>query len=247
MIIRHDLRPSVIIPEELQNILLFSGGVNQYQESLYRLCLAQDRVSMAAGAWAQWGNTKVADRGDLGIKEAQAMLQRGELPEAIGEYMESKLGEGPQSIIEGMVSVLEYPFAGFILEKWRPPEYFGTPDEWYSFTFRGEPSLGPYPSEGGYDICAGPTPYMPTGEQLRQAIAQDYRRIQSRPASARERLHMRMRAQEAHLEQQKAEENQRIMDVLKDTEQTCKTLSLSAGINRQALADAAGLKGHYGN
>jgi len=55
---------------------------------------------------------------------------------------------------------LKYPWFAhrWILEKWQPPEKFGTPDSWYRQTQEwGQegniPQLGPYPARGRYLFC----------------------------------------------------------------------------------------------
>lgn len=44
------------------------------------------------------------------------------------------------------------------IERWMPPENYGSPDEWYARTVEIEdgirmPALGPYPSRGEYEHC----------------------------------------------------------------------------------------------
>ena len=46
----------------------------------------------------------------------------------------------------------------WVIEKWYPPEHFGSPEAWYKQTKEfGEegniPQLGPYPFRGDYDFC----------------------------------------------------------------------------------------------
>jgi hypothetical protein len=44
------------------------------------------------------------------------------------------------------------------IERWAPPEHYGSPEEWYAKTMETEdgvrlPALGPYPSRGEYEHC----------------------------------------------------------------------------------------------
>ncbi|MGA9142943.1 MAG: hypothetical protein WB007_04220, partial [Candidatus Acidiferrales bacterium] len=44
------------------------------------------------------------------------------------------------------------------IERWMPPESYGSPDDWYAKTIETEdgirvPALGPYPSRGEYEHC----------------------------------------------------------------------------------------------
>ncbi|HXZ12821.1 MAG TPA: hypothetical protein VEG64_10535 [Candidatus Sulfotelmatobacter sp.] len=56
------------------------------------------------------------------------------------------------------------PFDRWHIERWMPPEIYGSPDQWYTQTIEIEdgvriPALGPYPARGEYEHCytlAGP-------------------------------------------------------------------------------------------
>ena len=75
MIVRNDLKPNAaVVPEHLKDAILRVGGKNPYDEPLYRLLLAQDRITRAAGEWAIWADSVPAeDRGSLGIDDIQRM------------------------------------------------------------------------------------------------------------------------------------------------------------------------------
>ena len=50
------------------------------------------------------------------------------------------------------------PLDRWHLERWMPPESYGSPDDWYAQTIETEdgirvPALGPYPSRGEYEHC----------------------------------------------------------------------------------------------
>lgn len=50
------------------------------------------------------------------------------------------------------------PMDRWHIERWTPPEDYGSPEEWYARTTEVEdgirvPSLGPYPSRGEYEHC----------------------------------------------------------------------------------------------
>jgi len=62
------------------------------------------------------------------------------------------------------------------IERWLPPESYGSPEQWYAETMENEngrciPALGPYPSRGEYEHCF--TLEGPRGEfvQLTPAVA----------------------------------------------------------------------------
>jgi hypothetical protein len=92
------------------------------------------------------------------------------------------------------------------IEKWLPPELYGSPRAWYSQTIESEngvsiPALGPYPSRGEYEHCF--TLEGPRGEfvQLTPTVAEHIARAiewsRRAPRSAGKRaLHNREARQE---------------------------------------------------
>ena len=97
------------------------------------------------------------------------------------------------------------------IEKWLPPEAYGSPRAWYAQTIERDngvsiPALGPYPSRGEYEHCF--TLEGPRGEfvQLTPTVAEHIARAiewsRNFPRSARKRsLHDREHRQERSYEQ----------------------------------------------
>jgi hypothetical protein len=97
------------------------------------------------------------------------------------------------------------------IERWLPPEAYGSPRQWYALTIERAngvsiPALGPYPSRGEYEHCF--TLEGPRGEfiQLTPAVAEHIARAIecSRAASrsrSRARLYERERRADRHYEQ----------------------------------------------
>jgi hypothetical protein len=63
------------------------------------------------------------------------------------------------------------------IERWMPPESYGSPQDWYAYTIEREsgvsvPALGPYPERGEYEHCL--TLEGPCGEfvQLTPSVAE---------------------------------------------------------------------------
>lgn len=61
------------------------------------------------------------------------------------------------------------PIDRWHIERWMPPEAYGSPEQWYARTIETEdgigiPALGPYPSRGEYEHCF--TLASPNGEFL---------------------------------------------------------------------------------
>lgn len=51
-----------------------------------------------------------------------------------------------------------FPFNRWHIERWCPPELYGSPADWYARTLEVEgnrsiPALGPYPERGEYELC----------------------------------------------------------------------------------------------
>jgi hypothetical protein len=270
MIVRNDLRSPASVPKDLKKAIKEAGGTNPFKEPLFRLCLAQDRITRAAGAWTKWADdVPVGERGDTGVDIVQGMLrqyrelmtvahmsgmtQHGmeemskKLSEEIDDTLKSRLTAAPLSVEEGMRDVQIYPFEGWILEKWKPAEAFGSPADWESFKFQGVCALGPYPTHGEYEIVAGPTPYLPSADQVRDAIRQNLKAIDTRPASARERVALMMARVEQHQKDKKREAANKAEAFRKETGTIMNRVSLGAGRVRQEMAEKAGLSGHYGN
>lgn len=79
----------------------------------------------------------------------------------IGGKFEDRAENG--SLIREVVQLRfepKYPWLHrWILERWYPPEYYGTPYTWYANTIEREngesiPALGPYPYQGDYEQCS---------------------------------------------------------------------------------------------
>lgn len=271
MIIRNDQRAPSPVPKEIKAAIERVGGTNPYGEPMYRLILAENRVTRAAGEWAIWDDdVPVEERGGVGIDVIQKMLsqfhavidaaiQRGvprfeverlakALSGEIDEVMRTNLAKAPTRIDTGMADVELYPFEGWILEKWKPAESFGSPAQWEEFRFQGANALGPYPVMGEYELVAGPTPYLPSQEQLEDAIRQDFRNIQSRPRSARERVCLLMAKIEQRRKLKAREQANKAEAFQKDGPASLHNrLSLGAGRVMNELAEKAGITEHCGN
>jgi hypothetical protein len=269
-ILRHDLKPNgTTIPKTVKLALAKFGGRNPYGEAIYRLIRAEDRIIKAPGEWNIWPeHLSVEDRGGLAIDVLQkALMQhRAKIEHALvhdnlqdvekaakrfnhefEELLQSRLNAAPLSTVRGMMEVELYPYDGFILEKWHPASHYGSPDEWNRLTFDGMPAAGPYPEYGDYELLAGPTPYMPTIAQLEDAIRQNFRDVQTRPRSSKERVRLLLEKAEQATIQKDKDIRSRADAFRKDTGALMNRLSLGAGRVRQQLADKTGLKGHYGN
>jgi len=120
-------------------------------------------------------------------------------------------GSLPREVVE-LRQEPKYPAVNrWHIERWLPPEIYGSPRQWYAQTIERDngvsiPALGPYPSRGEYEHCF--TLEGPLGEfvQLTPSVAEHIARAiewsQKFPrASRRARLFERERRADRHYEQ----------------------------------------------
>lgn len=246
---RNDLIPSsTTIPKSMKAAILRVGGKNIYNEPMFRLILAETHVRKASGIWNIWAKgLSVDDRGGLGISTIQKMLKEGRSTQEINEYVQERASAHPERVEVGMVNIPAYPYTGFIVEKWKPASTFGTRLDWEAVKFNGDPMAGPYPEFGEYEICAGPTPYMPTESQVEEAIRHTFRQLEDKPSTPQARM-AQMEAQTLAVEEAEAKvQFNKIKDAYMEDALLMKTSSLEAGRVRQEMATRAGLTGHWGN
>ena len=205
-ITRKDLRAAATLPpKQLREALGRFGGLNPYNEPMYRLVLAEDRLQTAAGNWCIWNPTMSQDdKCGLSVADIQTMLREykefvavasmtqprhewekleKELAGTIDEFLTAKLRTPahPDKVVTGMIQLPAYNCKGWILEKWRTAESCGSQADWYQFQFEGQAALGPYPHHGEYSLFAGPTPIRPTFKECQEAIRREMRQIEAKP------------------------------------------------------------------
>lgn len=271
MILRGDLKRPNPAPKSLQDVCLEAGGVTPFGDQMIRLCRAEDRITKAAGEWNTWDeNLSVEERGGLGVSVIQKMLRdrqdvingaritgfpeedirkmTAEMTGMIEEVMQECLNRHPTSVFTGMTEVEVYPNEGWILEKWKPADAFGPPSEWYKYTFQGVASLGPYPTFGIYESFAGPSPDLPTEDDIRLAIHRHFEELDSRPKSPQYLVAQMMSAREERNRKKRAERKADIEAALKDGPAgLTNRISLGAGRVLTELAESIGIRSHVGN
>ena len=126
----------------------------------------------------------------------------------IGGKWEDRDAEGKllREVVEVRLEPKYVPHDRWHIERWLPPESYGSPEQWHAETIeiqngRSIPALGPYPSRGEYEHCF--TLEGPRGEfvQLTPSVARQVARAieasRSLPhAKRREALENRVRRQE---------------------------------------------------
>lgn len=128
-------------PESVLTALEVAGGLNRFNEPNFRVVWGYDRIVPIHGEWQQWEQC-VATLTDK---------QTG--------YSESRLvTKLTSSVIETRQVPKYLPGNCWHLEMWRPPEEYGSPEQWGK---AGEEVIGcqtidtsgPFPSRGEYELC----------------------------------------------------------------------------------------------
>ncbi len=102
-------------------------------------------------------------------------------------------GNVTREIIELREVPKYFPFDRWHIERWMPPETYGSPQQWYGQTIERNdgvsiPALGPYPRRGEYEHCftlAGPRgEFVPLSPSTCEAIARAVEFARAQPTRA---------------------------------------------------------------
>jgi hypothetical protein len=147
-------RPEKDTPTRVREMLASYGGHTPDGRPLWRLVLAANRRVRIAGVMTT-------------------------MPKGI--VLENA---APLRTEEGVFWVQRYENAGWVLERWFPPETWGTETEWEmqkSGADNRTRMRAAWPRHGDYFLMGGPWPAMPGMEMLKQAIRAQVREQQTRP------------------------------------------------------------------
>ena len=140
-------RPEKDTPEAISKMLAAYGGRVPDGRPLWRLVLAQNCRMQAFGVMRH--APKVADASELDLGEVQA-----------------------ERVEEGAFWIPRYKLPGWVLQRWFPPQTWGTRAEWESH--RAEDGVtrlrGKYPENGDYFTMAGPWDSIDAAGDLRAAV-----------------------------------------------------------------------------
>jgi hypothetical protein len=129
-----------ICPQNVVNELRLAGGVNRFNEPNYRVVWGYDRIVPIHGEWQEWER------------------YQGTLTDKFTGHAETRqFVKLANSVIETRLLPKYLPGNCWHLEQWRPPEEYGTREEWSK---RGEEIIGtmtidtsgPYPERGEYEL-----------------------------------------------------------------------------------------------
>jgi hypothetical protein len=211
---------------------------------LYRLIHSSFVWQFSAGKWFDWDpNLPVESRGTLVTDETGEGITTNTVTERQVTEMRRRL------------KYAEFAdFPGWVLERWMPPAYFGTPQWWNSQLVPGTslPKLGPYPYRGGYVSVMGegfrPYPEAPTGPFLDRLIEM-WNVMQAETLSMSPETYVLKRDREIRDEQDELDAAWRreSSDANMTAMQPFFATYLEAGRARALAAEHAGLTSHYGN
>lgn len=264
------LQPSLtprFAPAAVSDFLFRFGGKTPYGTPMYRMVLAETVGQWEGGEWWDWPeHATMAERGglDYGATESGLVLLGAD-------------PNKPERVVVECRVVERYPgIEGWILERWIPPSAFGSKDTWEKMTLKSRPDiplLGPFPSEGAYDVCAVWQEEVGSGLMLNQAkltehgmMSKSLREVpplavlekavmwcENRPdktllgmtaeARIKARLNIWLVNEQDRRARRKAENLARIKDHMKPYWSP----TLEAGRLREELAKKAGIRSHVGN
>jgi len=128
-------------PDSVTERLRTAGGNNLFGEPNFRVVWGYNRIVPISGEWQEWEHGVATLRDKLtGYSESRPF---------------TKL---VKSVVETRMVPKYLPGNCWHLEMWRPPEEYGSPEEWAK---AGEEKVGistvdtsgPYPSRGEYELC----------------------------------------------------------------------------------------------
>lgn len=195
-------------------------------------------LEQVGGTWHDWDeNLSIEDRG--GIETAQ---------DGTPQQSHYKVDRIVTEIrVVPTYSHLDSP--GWILERWYPAPFFGSPLAWENMVVPGTsvPRLGAYPSEGRYLMQTGPFPVEPDMTFIEDFISSWEERRESFPRDVEQHIKMRVQACIDRDERESAHAMQANEDRIMASVQPITSTSLEAGRWRSARFERAGQTSHIGN
>jgi hypothetical protein len=234
---RDDIQGEARQPAAIATYLLRKGGKNLYGEPNFRLVWSPNRMIQKGGKFSDWDkNIAVHERGGF-IRLKSGLL----VPN----------GHTPIRTVIGIRTVPKYAFdAGWILERWIPPAYYGSVDVWNDRVVPGTkiPLSGPYPATGDYEMCHNTaSAELPSISELQTAIDRCEKakaeHKEDAQQAALERENEYMAEYEAECAKELAESEAWVKEIMK----TNYSSSLQMGAHRTREALKLGITEHVGN
>lgn len=246
---RNDLRGLDRAPKSYEDYLLTNYGKNPFDEPMYRLILAQNRVTQAGGEFWDWREgTSLVDRGGINYERLMNMAYGGCSREELREAFEEEKNKKPLARKVELRWIPKYTGEeGWVLEMWHPASKYGARDEWYQNQKDGVPICGPYPERGDYEaITFPPTPHLPSFDEMRNAIHFYYAQFAKAQMDPGMRRQIRLSEIREAEEKAKLEEAKFIDAKVNEINQMLRSSSLEASRWRNRTAEKLGIKEHIG-
>jgi hypothetical protein len=155
---RQPTNPLLETPAYVVEAMRNFAGTNEYGEPLWRMILADQHLVQRSGEWRETDG-----------RDQVNILGAGKNGAMVYENRQIK----PASVKHETRWVPQYPCDGWILERWFPPQCFGTPAAWAEVKSQDgvTPMMGPFPHRGDYWMMKGPWEEMPTLAAIRMGVA----------------------------------------------------------------------------
>lgn len=217
--------PNRDTPEAVRQAITAHGGLNPYGKPMWRVVLAQNRLSKKRGIWHTFADGRNEQFRSEGASKEGLVFSYNPLKATSVEY--------------GVRETPRYGCRGWILEKWLAAECW----------LRGgwNDDAGPKPVEGDYWMLGGPWDELPQIHDLCQAISNWQREWDARPKDFE-------KAYAASLAEERKEEERRYRQAVEDLDHFMrseiqpifKSTSLEAQRVRNQAMEASGQSGHLG-
>ena len=207
---------------------------------LYRLVHAGYLFEKIGGEWKDWDESITSSERGKMVADASGT---GLAPDSEPLATRIEVRRSPK--------YPELPLRGWIVERWMPPSFYGTPELWFSPEFMVEgtsvPRLGPFPSRGCYLRITEPFDEPPglgmIGRQIEYWQA-EMENILSRSPQAH--LRQRMYEEEQREELRKARWEAKATGLMSAMDQVVFSTSREAGQARGRAARRIGIHSHVG-
>lgn len=205
---------------------------------VYRMVRSEYVLEKVGGRWNQWdADLDVDDRGGI---------------ETDHEGKPAESHHRPDRVVVEVRQVQTYSHLdepGWILERWYPAAFFGSPAAWAENVVAGTnvPLLGPFPSEGRYLKIVGPFPLEPDLSFIEDYIASWEQRRASFPDDVEEHIRNCELAAQEREERRSEGAVQKNFERMRESVAPLSSTSLEAGRWRSRMFERAGQTAHIGN
>lgn len=243
---RNDIQGEARAPKSLADYLLKKGGMNIYGETNFRLVHASTRMTKKGGRWQDWDKSLTAnERGGMITLDSGIVIP--------SHYK-------PHRIVIEVRNVRKYVFSvGWLVERWIPAAFYGSPMAWErrcvpmgpepGAPLTNVPYGGSFPVHGDYEMCHhSPSDELPTITQLQEVLDRSERaRSEALRADVEQIVLERINEAELDYHEQMRKESEEHEAMMRDMLSPMNSISLGAGRHRTMLAERAGIRAHVGN